>query len=136
MKLTDPKFSTYIDFEVGDHVRISKYKNIFANSCAHFWREEVFVIKKIRNTVPLTYVVSNFNGVEIVERFNKKELQKKNQAEFRDKKVIKGKGNKLYVKWKGCDNSFNSWIVKKISLYKMIYFPEPYTRSKNKKKLN
>ena len=42
------------------------------------------------------------------------------------------KGDKLYVKWKGCDNSFNSWQLKKIFLYKMSYFPEPYTRSRNK----
>ena len=44
--------------------------------------------------------------------FYEKELQKTNQEEFRIEKVIKRKGNKLYVKWKGYDNSFNSWIDK------------------------
>ena len=44
----------------------------------------------------------------------KKNLQKTNQKEFRIKKVIKRKRNKLYVKWKGYNNSFNSWIYKKI----------------------
>ena len=46
--------------------------------------------------------------------FDEKELQKTNQQEFRIEKVIKRKGDKLYVKWKGYDNSFNSWINKKI----------------------
>ena len=43
----------------------------------------------------------------------KKKLQKTNQQEFRTEKVIKRKGEKLYVKWKGDDNSFSSWIDKK-----------------------
>ena len=45
--------------------------------------------------------------------FCKKELQKTNQQQFRIEKVIKRKGDKLYVKWKGYDSSFNSWIDKK-----------------------
>ena len=56
---------------------------------------------------------SDLNGEEIVERFYEKELQKTNQKQFRIEKVIKRKGNKLYVKWKGDNNSFNSWIDKK-----------------------
>ena len=50
---------------------------------------------------------------EIIVTFYKKELQKTNQEEFRIEKAIKRKGDKLYVKWKGYDNSFNSWIDKK-----------------------
>ena len=49
----------------------------------------------------------------LLELFMKKELQKSNQKEFRIEKVIKRKGNRLCVKWKGYDNSFNSWIDKK-----------------------
>ena len=53
-------------------------------------------------------------------------MQKTDQKEFRLEKVLKKKGDKLYVKWKGYDNSFNSWIDKK-TLYKMSqYFPKPY----------
>ena len=53
--------------------------------------------------------------------------------EFRIEKAMKKKGGKLYVKWKGYDNPFHSWIdKKKILLYKMDYFPEPYTDSKSK----
>ena len=103
----DPKF------KVGDHVRISKYKNIFAKSYTPNWSAEVFVIKKVKNTVPWTYVINDQNGEEITETFYEKELQKTNQEEFKIEKVIKRKGDKIYVKWKGYDNSFNSWIDKK-----------------------
>ena len=53
------------------------------------------------------------NGQEIFGRFYEKELQKTNQEKFKIEKVIKRKGDKLYVKWKGYDNSFYSWIDKK-----------------------
>ena len=59
----DPKF------KVVDHVRISKYKNIFAKAYAPNWSEEIFVVKKIKNTVPCTYVISDLNGEEIVGSF-------------------------------------------------------------------
>ena len=71
------------------------------------------VINKVKNTVPWTYVNNDLNGEEIIGTVYGKELQKTNQKEFRTEKVIKKKGNKLYVKWKGYDNSFNSWIDKK-----------------------
>ena len=100
----DPKF------KVGDHVRISKYKNIFAKGYTPNWSEEVFVVSKIKNTVLWTYVINDLNGEEIIGTFYEKELQKTNQKEFRIEKVFKRKGDKLYVKWKGYDNSFNSWI--------------------------
>ena len=102
----DPKFT------VGGHVRISKYKNIFAKGYMPNRSEEVFVIKKVKNTVPWTYVINDLNGEEIAGTFYEKELQKTNQEEFRIEKVIRRKGDKLYVKWKGYDNSFNSWIDK------------------------
>ena len=60
-----------------------------------------------------TYVISDLNGEEIIGSFYEKELQKTNQKEFRIEKVFKRKGNKLYVKWKGYNSSFNSWIDKK-----------------------
>ena len=71
------------------------------------------MIKKVKNTVPWTYVISDFNVEEFIETFYEKELQKANQKEFRVEKVIKRKGDKLYVKWKDYDNYFNSWIDKK-----------------------
>ena len=99
-------------FKVGDHVRISKYKNIFTKGYMPNWSEEVFVINKVKNTVPWTYVINDLNDEEIIGTFYEKELQKTNQEEFRIEKVIRCRGDKLYVKWKGYDNSFNSWIDK------------------------
>ena len=123
MKPIDVKDNTYINtdkeinnkdpkFKVGYHVRISKYKNIFAKGYMPNWSEEVFIIKKVKNTIPWTYVINDLNGEEIIGTFYEKELQKTSQEEFRIEKVIRRKGDKLYVKWKGYDNSFNSWIDK------------------------
>ena len=83
MKLIDVKDNTYIDFgkevndndpkfKVGDHVRISKYKNIFAKGYTPNWSEEVFVIKEIKNTVPWTCAINDVNGEEIIGTFYEK----------------------------------------------------------------
>ena len=90
-----------------------KHKNIFAKGYAPNWSEEIFIVSKIKNTVPWTYVISDMNDEEIIGTFYEKELQKTNPEKFRIDKIIKRKGNKLYVKWKGYDSSFNSWIDKK-----------------------
>ena len=103
----DPKF------KVGDHVRISKYKNIFAKGYTRNCSEEAFVVSKIKNTVPWTYVISDFNGEPITGSFYEKELQKTSQEKIRIEKVLQRKGDKLYIKWKGYDDSFNSWSDKK-----------------------
>ena len=97
MKPTDVKDNTYINFKkeinvkdpkfkVGDHVRISKCKNIFAKRYTPNWSKEVFVISKIKNTVPCTYVVNDLNSEEITGTFYKKELKKTNKKEFRTEK--------------------------------------------------
>ena len=109
----DPSNKKDPKFKVGDNVRISKYKNIFAKGYTPNWSEEVFVVSKIKNTVPWTYVISDLNGEPISGSFYEKELQKTSQEKFRIKKIIKRKRDKLYAKWKGYDNSFNSWIDKK-----------------------
>ena len=123
MKPIDVRNNTYINigkevndkdpkFKVGDHVRISKYKNIFAKGYTPNWSEEIFMIKEIKNTVPWPYVINDLNGEEIIGTFLEKEFQKTNQEEFRIEEVIKEKGNKLYVKCKAYENSLNSWIDK------------------------
>ena len=104
MKPANVKDNTYIDFKrevndkdlkfkVGDRVRISKYKNVFAKGHTPNWSEEVFVVSKIKNTVAWTYVINDLNGEEIIGTYEK-ELQKTNQKEFRIEKVIKRKGDK------------------------------------------
>ena len=86
MKPIDVKDNTYIDFKkesndkdpkfkVGDHVRISKYKNIFAKGYMTNWSEEIFVISKIKNTVPWSYVLNDLKDVEIIGTFYENELQ-------------------------------------------------------------
>ena len=58
-------------------------------------------------------MISDLNGEPITGSFHEKELQKTSQEKFRIEKVLKRKGDKLYVKWKGYDDSFNSWSDKK-----------------------
>ena len=88
IKRVDVNLNTYINsskdvngkdpkFKIGYIVKVSKYKNIFAKDYVPSWSKEVFVIKKVRNTVPWTYVISDLKGEEIVEMFYEKELQKK-----------------------------------------------------------
>ena len=90
------------------------------------WSEEAFVTKNVKTTFPWTYVINYLRGEEIFGTFYEKELQKKNQQEFRIEKAIKKKRNKLYVNWKEYDNLFNSWIDKKDLVYMSQYFPKPY----------
>ena len=76
-------------FKVGDHLRIPKYKNIFAKGYTPNWSEEGFVIKRVENTVPWTHAINDLNDGEIIETFYEKELQKSIQQEFRIEKIIK-----------------------------------------------
>ena len=86
MKPIDVKGNTYINFgkevndndpkfKVDDYVRILKNKNIFAKSYTPNWSEEVFVIKEIKNAVPWTYVINDFNCEKIIGTFYENELQ-------------------------------------------------------------
>ena len=113
MKPIDVKWDTYIDsskqindknskFEISDIARILKYKNIFAQGYIPNWSEAVFIIKKVKNTAPWTYIINILNWEEIVWRFNENEMHKykSNQKEFRIEKVINRNGDKLCVKWK------------------------------------
>ena len=88
----DPKF------KVGDHIRISKYKNVFAKGYAPNWSKEFFAVSKTKNTVSWTYVISELNGEEVTGSFYEKQLQKTRQERFRIQKVLKRKGDKLSVK--------------------------------------
>ena len=117
MKPVDLKPSIYIDFnkknKVGDNVRISKYKNIFAYIILQICLKKFLWLQKFKILCGGHYVISDLNRKNIVGTFCKKESQKTNQEEFRVEKVIKRKGNKLFTQWKGYDNSFNNWTDKK-----------------------
>ena len=123
MKLIDVTGDSYVEynedsnkqgpkFEVNDHVRISNHKNIFVKGYVPNWSEEVFIVNEIKNTVPWTYTINDLNGEPFTGTFYEKELQKINQKELKIGKILKRKGDMLYVKWKGYVNSFNSWIDK------------------------
>ena len=63
-------------FKVGDRVRISKFKNIFAKGYSPNWSKEIFIVDKINDTVPYTYNIKDLNGEEIIGSFYDRELQK------------------------------------------------------------
>ena len=65
-------------FKVVDHLRVSKYQNIFAKGCTPNWSEEVFMIKKVKNTVPWTYFISDLKGTKTVRMFYERKKRKKN----------------------------------------------------------
>ena len=103
-------------FEIGDKVRIPKYKRkVFDKGYTPNWTEEIFIIDKILPTKPVTYKIVDLMGKEISGSFYEKELQKTKQETFRIEKVIKKDDvNKLaLVKWKGYPDKFNSWISSK-----------------------
>ena len=97
MKHVDVKDYAHINFEkeindrdtkfkVGDHVGISKYKNIFAKGYTPNWSEEVFIISKIKNTVPWTYIINDFNGKKLLEHFMKKNYRRLIKKNLEQKK--------------------------------------------------
>ena len=92
---------------------MSQYKNVFGKGFMQNWSAEVYIVIKIKDAVPWTYVISDLNGESITESVYEKELQKTDQEKLWIEKVTKRKCYKLYVKWKGYDNSFNSLINKK-----------------------
>ena len=107
MKNEKPKF------KLNDYVRISKYKGIFEKGYTPNWSCEVFKISKIIYSSPITYKIKDLKEEEIQGKFYKEELMKtKYPHEYLVEKVLKRKGNKVYVKWLGFDNTHNTWINK------------------------
>ena len=99
-----------LNFKLLIMIEFQNKKRIFAKGCTLNWSEEVLYSAKL-NT--MFHVIKDFNDEKTVETFCEKELQKANQKEFRIEIIIKRKRNKLYVKCKSYDNSFNSCIGKK-----------------------
>ena len=103
----NPKFS------VGDEVRITKKKKVFEKGYTTRWTEEIFTIKEIRETNPITYKLEDLQGEEIKGTFYEPELQKTEQQVFRIEKIIKKEKGRSFVKWKGYSDKFNSWVDNK-----------------------
>lgn len=101
-------------FEKSDWVRISKYKSVFEKGYEPNWTTEVFQIRKIQKTYPITYLLKDHTGEEIAGAFYAHELLKTKHPDiYLVEKIIKYRGNRIYVKWLGFDAKFNSWIDKK-----------------------
>ena len=100
-------------FSVGDEVRITKKKKVFEKGYTTRWTEEIFTIKEIQNTNPITYKLEDLQGEEIKGTFYEPELQKTEQQIYRIEKIIKKEKNKSLVKWKGYSDKFNSWVDNK-----------------------
>ena len=103
----NPKFS------VGDKVRITKKKKDFEKGYTARWTEEIFTIKEIRETNPITYKLEDLQGEEIEGTFYEPELQKTEQQIYRIEKIIKKEKGRSFVKWKGYSDKFNSWVDNK-----------------------
>ena len=96
-------FHLYGDY--GDNKRKTFDKGYTPN-----WTEEVFTIDKIQMTHPITYKIRDGNGEDVKATFYGEELQKRDQNIYRIEKIIRKRGNKALVKWKGYPDEFNSWI--------------------------
>ena len=101
-------------FQVGDRVRITKKKNIFAKGFTPNWKDEIFIISRLKPTKPPTYVIRDERGEEVGGAFYEQELQKSHTTTYRIEKVLrrrtKGGKKQEYVKWTGYDSSHNQWI--------------------------
>lgn len=101
-------------FKVGDYVRISKYRAEFQKGYTPNWSNEIFKINKIKLTNPVTYILVDQTDQPIQGGFYTQELQKVKYPDiYLVEKVLKRKGDMVYVRWLGFDSSHNSWIHKK-----------------------
>jgi len=100
-------------FKVGDHVHVSKYKHAFEKGFTPNFTAETFVLDAVEPTHPITYRLKDYQGQPIQGGFYQEELT---SVKYRDvyiiEKVLKRRGNRLFVKWLGFDSSHNSWIEK------------------------
>lgn len=100
-------------FNIGDIVRISKYKGTFSKGYLISWSTELFKVKRVKHTNPITYLLEDMDGDPIKGGFYEFELQK---TKFPDtylvEKILKTKGDKVFVKWLNFKKKFNSWIKK------------------------
>ena len=100
-------------FKIGDRARISLEKNIFEKGYETNWTQEIFVIYDIKYSNVPYYYLKDLNNEKLNGTFYEQELQKTKQDDlYTIEKILKTKNNKIFVKWRGYDSSFNSWINK------------------------
>ena len=100
-----------IKLEIGDYVRISTQKGVFTKGYLPNWSTEIFEIIRINKTLPATYQLQDYTGKPIAGCFYSEEILKTNHPnDFLIEKIIRRKGNLVFVKWLGFDTTHNSWI--------------------------
>lgn len=103
-----------VKFKVGDKVRLSKYKHVFEKGYLPSWTTEIFTISKIQYTDPITYLLVDWEGNEIKGSVYAEEMQKTKHPDiYLVEKILRKKNGKVFVKWLGFENRFNSWIDEK-----------------------
>lgn len=110
IKIIDPKKNK---FKIGDYVRISKHRGAFTKGYTPNWSNEIFQINKVQSTYPRTYLLIDISNQEIKGGFYEFELQLVKHSDiYLVEKILKRKGNKVFVKWLGFTPSHNSWVLK------------------------
>ncbi|GFT84276.1 chromo domain-containing protein [Trichonephila clavipes] len=97
-------------YKEGDKVRTSKYKTKFQRGYDPTFTEEIFTISDVLKTDPINYRIKDLNGKEIKGTFYEQELVRYDKKVYKIEKILKKKGNRLFVKWLGYSDDFNSWI--------------------------
>ncbi|XP_029680043.1 uncharacterized protein LOC115245734 [Formica exsecta] len=107
------KIATPTKFKVADPVCVSKFKTIFEKGFTPNWTIEIFRIAKIQQTNLVTYLLKDSRGEPIAGGFYEHELLRVNDPNvYLVEKVLRRRGNEVYVKWLRMDESHNSWINK------------------------
>ena len=100
-------------FKVNNSVRVSKFKTTFEKGYTPNWTTEVFRIIKVQKTNPVTYLLEDYRGNPVAGGFYEYELHRATHPDvYLVEKVLRKRGNEVYVKWLGFDKSHNSWINK------------------------
>ena len=102
--------------KVGDRVRLNKKFRQFKKSYLPGWTEEVFVVARVMSGVVPTYKINEWDGTPVEGTFYAEDVQKVNVKDddlFRIEKIVKRKGDKVLVRWKGWPDKYDSWIKKR-----------------------
>lgn len=104
---------TKIKFSVGDKVRISVYKGVFTKGYLPNWSTEIFTIIKVNKTTPCTFILQDYTGDSIAGGFYAEEIRKTQLPDdYLVEKIIRTKGQRVFVRWLGFTDEHNSWVNK------------------------